>query len=209
MNARLLSTGLISVAVLSGAAVWAFAQPAARPPAAPTPAKAADKPGAKAGEGADEEGIDPAQAPEAVRAAALRLAGSEKAIKKIIKEDDEGVYTYEVEYTADGVACSAIFSAAGDLMERETPTTEARLPAAVMAALKKEYPKATFQNPASVQKFYFEIDIVIDGESHEVKIDAAGNIEDERGGNGDDDGQGKGEENENGEKHEGRKDGKN
>ncbi len=204
MNARLLSTGLLSVALLSGAAVWAFAQPATQPPT--TPAKAPEKPAAKAGEEADEEVIDLAKAPEAVRAAAIKLAGLEKAIKKVIKEEDEDVYTYEVEYTADGVDCAAIFSTAGDLMEQEKATAEAKLPAAVMTALKKEYPKATFKNPNSVQKFYYEIDIVIDGKSHEVKVDAAGNIEDEHGGKGEEDEHGKGEKNERGEKHEGKKD---
>ena len=42
---------------------------------------------------------------------------------------------------------------------------------------------------------FYEVEIVIDGKKHEVKVDASGNIEDESKGDGDD----------KGEKHEGKK----
>jgi hypothetical protein len=195
MNTRLLSTGLLSAALLSGAAVWAVAQPSGHSPAS---AKAAgnekDEP--------DEEVIDLAKAPEGVRTAAIKLAGSEKAIKKVIKEEDEEVYTYEVEYTADGVDCSAVFSTTGDLMELEKSATEAKVPAAVLAALKKDYPGATFKDLNAVQKFFYEIDVVIDGKTHEVKVDAAGNIEDKHDAKDEHEEHGKGKEREKGDKDE-------
>jgi len=198
MDTRKLTVGFVSLALLAGAGAWAFAQPAGQPPV-----KAPEK----AGEEADEEVIDFAKAPEAVRAAALKLvgAGGEKAIKKVIKEEDEDVYTYEIEYTEGGVDCSAVISTAGDVMEIEKGVKEAALPAAIMAALKKDYPKATFKDPNLVQKFYYEVDVVIDGKTHEVKVDAAGNIEDEHGGGDKDQKDAKGEKGENGEKHEGKK----
>ena len=179
MDTRKLSVGFVSLALLVGAGAWAFAQPAGQPPV-----KAAEKLGEEAGE----EVIDFAKAPEAVRTAALKLVGvgGEKAIKKVIKEEDENVYTYEVEYTTDGVDCAACFAAAGDLMESEKAATEAKLPAAVMAALKKDYPKATFAKPFAVTKMFYEVEVVIDGKTHEVEVDAAGNIEDESKGDGDD-----------------------
>ena len=106
MDARKLAVGCVSLALLAGAGAWAFAQPAGQPPA---------KVPEKAGEEADEEVIDFAKAPEAVRTAALKLigAGGEKAIKKVIKEEDEDIYVYEIEYADGGVDCAAIFSAAG------------------------------------------------------------------------------------------------
>jgi len=179
MYTRNLSVGFVSLALITGAGTWALAQPAGQPPA-----KAPEK----AGEEADEEAIDFTKAPEAVRTAALKLvgAGGEKAVKKVIREEDEDVYTYEIEYTEGGVDCSAIFSAVGDLMESEKATTEVKLPAAVMAALKKDYPKATFAKPFAVTKMFYEVEIVIDGKSHEVTVDAAGNIEDEYKGDGED-----------------------
>jgi len=195
MDTRKLAVGLVSLAFLAGAGAWAFAQPAQPPqPAGQAQPKGEDK------EGDEEEVITLDKAPEAVRTAAIKLAGDAKNITKVIKEeDDEDVVTYEVEYNegagAAALKCAAIFSTAGDLMETEKPTTEAKLPAAVLAALKKDYPKATFANPLTVTRMLYEIEIVIDGKKHEVLVDPAGNIEDEsRGGD------------EKGEKHEGKKD---
>jgi len=186
MDTRKLSVGFVSLALITGAGAWALAQPAGQPPA-----KAPEK----AGEEADEEVIDFAKVPEAVRTAALKLvgAGGEKAIKNVIKEEDEDLYTYEIEYTEGGVDCAAIFSAAGDLMESEKATTVAKLPTAVMVALKKDYPKATFAKLFAITEMFYEIEVVIDGKTHEVKVDAAGNIEDESKGDGDDKKDAKGE----------------
>ncbi len=171
MDTRTLTVGTVSLVLLASVGAWAFAQPAGQPLVS---AKAFEK---EADE-ADEEVIDLATAPEPVRAAAIKLAGNEKSIKRIIKEEDEDVSTYEVEYLADGVDCAAILSAAGDLMELEKGTTEAKLPAAALAALKKDYPEATFAGPFIVTRTFYEIEIVLNGKKHEVRVDAAGNIED-------------------------------
>jgi hypothetical protein len=184
MNTRKLSVGFVSLALLAGAGAWAFAQPGQPPqPAGNTQPKVEEK------EGDEEEIITLDKAPEAVRAAAIKLAGDAKNITKVIKEeDDEDVVTYEVEYNEGAVKCAAIFSTAGDLMETEKATTEAKLPASVIAALKKDYPKATFANPFTVTKMFYEVEVVIDGKKHEVKVDASGNIEDESKGDGDEKG---------------------
>lgn len=191
MDTRKLSVGLVSLALLAGAGAWAFAQPGQPPqPAGQPQPKGEDK------EGDEEEVITLDKAPEAVRAAAIKLAGDAKNITKVIKEeDDEDVVQYEIEYNEGAVKCAAIFSTAGELMETEKGTSEAKLPAAVMAALKKDYPKATFADPQVVTEMFYEIEIVIDGKKHEVKVDASGNIEDES----------KGGDHDKGEKHEGKK----
>ncbi len=199
MDTRKLSVGLVSLALITGAGAWAFAQPGQPPqPAGQAQPKGEDK------EGDEEEVITLDKAPEAVRAAAIKLAGEAKNITKVIKEeDDEDVVQYEVEYNEGAVKCAAIFSVTGDLMETEKATTEVKLPAAVMAALKKDYPKATFADPQVVTKMFYEIEVVIDGKKHEVKVDASGNIEDESEGG---DEHAKGEEHGKGEKGEGKKD---
>ncbi|MFN7020023.1 MAG: hypothetical protein ACK4WH_01680 [Phycisphaerales bacterium] len=208
MDTRKLSVGLVSLALLTGAGAWAFAQPG-QPPQPPHPAGNSQPKGDEK-EGDEEEVITLDKAPEAVRAAAIKLAGDAKNITKVIKEeDDEDNVQYEVEYNegagGGAVQCAAIFSTAGDLMETEKATSEAKLPAAVMAALKKDYPKATFANPFVVTRMFYEVEIVIDGKKHEVKVDASGNIEDESNG-GDEHGEhAKGEDKEKGEKHEGKK----
>ncbi len=129
----------------------------------------------------DEVVIKLGEAPEAVRTAVGKLTPADKVVK-VTKETDEGITIFEVDYTKDGVNCSATLSGLGEVMELEKAVAETALPAAVMAELKKEYPNATFQSPIAVQKFYFEVGIVIDGKTHEVKVDAAGNIEDEHEG---------------------------
>jgi len=135
-----------------------------------------------------EETIKLADAPEAVRNAVAKLTSADK-VTKVIKETDEGVTVFEVEYTVESAACSAAFSSAGDVLELEKGVNESAVPAAIMAALKKEFPKATLKDFNSVQKFYYEVDVVIDGKKHEVKVDASGEIDDEEGdeGGGDED----------------------
>ncbi|MBL9030240.1 MAG: hypothetical protein JNM80_00855 [Phycisphaerae bacterium] len=206
MDTRKLTVGLVSLALLAGAGAWAFAQPGQPPqPAGQAQPKGEEK------EGDEEEVITLDKAPEAVRAAAIKLAGDAKNITKVIKEeDDEDNVQYEVEYTEGGgvnaIKCAAIFSAAGDLIETEKATAEAKLPAAVMAALKKDYPKATFANPQAVTRMFYEIEVTIDGKKHEVKVDASGNIEDESQGDDEKGEHGKGEDHEKDEKPEGKKD---
>ncbi len=198
MDTRKLSVGLVSLVLITGAGAWAFAQPGQPPQPAGQP-----QPRGEEKEGDEEEVITLDKAPEAVRVAAIKLAGDAKNITKVIKEeDDEDYIQYEIEYNEGAVKCAAIFSTAGELMETEKGTTEAKLPAAVMAALKKDYPKATFANPFVVTKMFYEVEIVIDGKTHEVKVDASGNIEDESQG---DDDHAKGEDHKKGEKHEGKK----
>ncbi len=199
MNSRTVLVGFVSLALLGGAGVMAFSRPLSQPP---------NKEMEEGAEEAAEQVIDLAKAPEAVRTAALKLVGNggAKAITKVIREEDEEeIYTYEIEYLADGVQCTAVLSTAGDVMELEKSVKEASLPKAVIAALKKEYPKAAFKDPNSVQKFYFEIEVVIDGKAHEVKVDAAGNIEDEHGQEDEDGDHADGDHGRDDEGHEGKK----
>lgn len=205
MNTRTISIGLVTLTVLAGAGAWTVAQSSPPPRAA-----GQDQPKGADPEGDEEEVIALDKAPDAVRAAAIKLVGDSKSITRVVKEeDDEDVVQFEVEYTqgagAEAIKCAAIFSSAGDLMETEKATTEAKLPAAVMAALKKDYPKATFADPQAVTKMFYEVVVVIDGKKHEVKVAASGSIEDESEG-GDEHGEhAKGEDHEKGERHEGKK----
>ena len=109
MDTRKLSVGFVSLALLASAGAWAFAQPGQPPqPAGQAQPKGEEK------EGDEEEVITLDKAPEAVRAAAIKLAGDAKNITKVIKEeDDEDVVQYEVEYNEGAVKCAAIFSIGG------------------------------------------------------------------------------------------------
>lgn len=167
MDIRKIAAGTTLFALLACAGAWAFAQPA--------------DDGEK---GDDEQVITLDTAPESIRAAAIKHAGEAKNITKVLKEqDDDDAVIYEVEYNAGSgaaaIKCSAVFSSAGDLMEIEKATTMEKLPAAVMAALKKKYPTATFTDPQFVTRMFYEIDLVIEGKEHEVRVDASGDIDDE------------------------------
>jgi len=188
MNARRLSIGLLSSSLLAGALALAHQPPA------------------KSHEADGEQAITLENAPAAVRAAATRLAGDPKNISKVSREEDEeDGATFEIDYTDGGAACSAVFSTSGDLMELERPTTTEKLPAALMTALKKEYPKATFEHPQVVTKTLYEIEIVIDGKRHEIKADAAGSIEDHATDRDEEHDSAKRGEHGKGERHEGKK----
>jgi len=126
----------------------------------------------------DEVVIKFTDAPAAVQAALSKLTDA-STVTKVIKETDEGISVYEIEFTKAGVKSSADISAAGDVMEIETTVATTTLPAAAMAALKMEFPNATMGDCSLVQKTYYEMDMIIDGKKREVKFDAAGNIEDE------------------------------
>ena len=117
-------------------------------------------------------------APAETQAALSKLTDASN-VTKVIQETDEGISVYEIEFTKAGVKSSVDISAAGDVMEVETTVATTTLPAAAMAALKMEFPKATMGDCSLVQKTYYEMDMIIDGKKREVKFDAAGNIEDE------------------------------
>ena len=160
MNAKHLKTGICTLSLLIGAAgigAWCLPQ---QP------------------EDDDEVVIKLTEAPEAVRNAVGKLTPADK-ITKVTRESDGGLTVFEVEYTKEGATCSANLSSQGDVLEIEKSVAEAGVPAAAMAALKKKYPNASFKELTSVQKFYFEAGVVIDGKTHHVEVDATGKIEDE------------------------------
>jgi len=119
-----------------------------------------------------------ADLPEAARASVTKTAPA-NSIQKITKETDGGVTAYEIEYTDAGVICFMDVSPAGDVLMTERVIGQDKLPAAVNAALKLGFPGATITDANIVVTTYYKVNVVIDGKTHEVKMDAAGNIEDE------------------------------
>ena len=174
MERTRLATVLALTALVSGGFAFVAAQ-SAPPPAAP--AKAAEP---KEPEGDESEEIPFEKAPEAVRAAALRLvAGDAKHITKVIREEDEDdVVSYEVEFTVGDAACAAILTQAGEVKEVERPTTEAKLPAAVVAAVRAAFPGAKIEKPMVVTRTFYEVQVTVDGKTVELLLDPAGQTQD-------------------------------
>jgi len=116
------------------------------------------------------------KAPEPVRTSAVKLAGNPASITKVTREEAaDNVYIYQVEFRNEGANCAAILSSTGELMELSRPA--AALPATAMEALKREFPNAKFDNVKTVVKTFYVVSLTIDGETGEVSVDAAGNIE--------------------------------
>ena len=175
MNNRSLALSLSALLVTGAAIGLAYAQtPPAKPPATPpTAPKQAEK---DEGDEANEVTIQFADAPAAVKIAAIKLT-PEKNIKKVSKETDEGVTIFEVEYTSsDGKSMSADLSEKGDVLSIDTDIKPEALTEAAAKAIKKAYPSGTIKGAEAVQEFYFEVRVMADGKPHEVKVTATGEI---------------------------------
>lgn len=126
-----------------------------------------------------------ADLPAAVQATVAKVVGA-NPVQKITKESDDDEVAFEVEYQVDGVEQSVDLSEAGDILELESAVETGALPAAVAKALQEEFPGATVDSAVSVQTFTYEVLIVKNGKKKEVKVNAAGDVEDEDGDEGHD-----------------------
>lgn len=129
-------------------------------------------------DGADETEIKFNEAPAGVQAA-FQAAAAGATPTKVIREVDEGTTTYEIEFAAAGMACSIRTSADGEMLEHERGLDASALPAAVTAALHKQFPKGTVAKCESIQSFAYECQVVVNGKKHDVTVDATGEIDDE------------------------------
>ena len=118
-----------------------------------------------------------ADAPAAVGDEFRRRAGAIKP-SKVEKIIDEAVTKYEIEFDQAGGTASMTLSARGEAMEIESPVAASALPEAVRREIQKDYPGATIKAAESVQLFYYEMEIVVDGKTIEVAAFATGDIED-------------------------------
>ena len=162
MDTRKLSVGR-RVALLAGAGAWAFAQPGNRLNPLETLSPKEEK------EGDEEEVITLDKAPRQSRAPRSNSRATPRTSPKVIKEEDDGTWSSTRSRVQRGGA-GGDDQVQRDLLRRGRPdgdraATEAKLPAAVMAALQKDYPKATFADPQVVTKMFYEIEVVIDGKS--------------------------------------------
>lgn len=130
------------------------------------------------GNGDSEKTIKLAEAPEPVRTAVAKLSTPDK-VKQVIVESHHGVNIYEIEYTADGVDCSVDLTAGGDVLSLEKAVKDGNLPAAAVAAIKQHYPNATIKQSASVQEFFFEVELQNGGVAQEIKVNATGQLNDD------------------------------
>jgi hypothetical protein len=122
-------------------------------------------------------------APVAVQQAIRKTLGP-SAPKKLDKETENGADVYEAEFKAEGVKQSLSVAASGDILELEKAVDVAKLPAAVVAALKQAKPGCSLKNAESVQLkavpeiSFFEVKILSGGKKEEIKVKPNGQIVD-------------------------------
>ena len=110
------------------------------------------------------------------KAAAQYLATADtKEAKKIV---EEGIVKYEVMGGKDKEDVEVTLTANGEVLKVTRNMDTEKLPVAMVAAIQKDYPGVKLRKVESVQRFYYEVDAVVDSKHREFKAMASGDIED-------------------------------
>ncbi len=118
--------------------------------AAPSAHAQTGKPQAKPASAA--KAADPAAKLPAPILAAFRTSYPNATIKNAAKETEDGKIVWEVESVDNGLARDLVYKPDGTVVEFEEQIEPATLPAAVSAALKAKYPKATITKAEKLMK---------------------------------------------------------
>ncbi|MGB9625538.1 MAG: PepSY domain-containing protein [Phycisphaerae bacterium] len=141
--------------------------------------------GKEKGEGkeekSEEQEIPADKVPAKAREALQKQAGDAK-ITKYTCEKEDGVETFEAEWTVDGLARSAEVTADGSLLEIEEQLAPKDVPAAVQKAVARMLPGATDVVVEKKIKVEYEVKGKVKGKEREIVLNAAGQCEDEHEG---------------------------
>ena len=127
---------------------------------------------------AGEDKISLDAAPAAVQASIKKVVGAGK-MGDVTKESEDGKTVYEAEFTLDKAEHSVKVSESGDVLEEETELDAPALPAAVTDAIKAKFATGKIEDASLVKaggKTFYEVGVEVGDEDHEIKIDAAGKI---------------------------------
>lgn len=131
-------------------------------------------------EGKEEE-IPADKVPAKAREALQKQAGDAR-ITKYTCEKEDGVETFEAEWTVNGLAHSAEVTADGSLLEIEEQLAPKDVPAAVQKAVARMLPGATDVVVEKKIKVEYEVKGKVKGKEREIVLNAAGQCEDEHEG---------------------------
>ena len=163
-----MGTSVLILILAGGLSAWAFGQPGGGKPTTPPATTKADAHG-------DEAEVKLADVPPQVKTAAMKMT-TEANVKKVTKETEDGITTYEVEYTENGAENSATFSAGGDVLETEHAVTVGKVPPAALVGAKRANPEVSLSKIRLVTKTYYEFEATAGGKTQEVKVNAAGGV---------------------------------
>ena len=122
-----------------------------------------------------EKPIELAQAPQAVRSAIERVT-KDGQVTRVTHEDDEGMSMYEVEFTQQGLECSAAITEGGEVTEIERGVAASALPPAITSAIAAKYKGATVKKAERLEMHLFEVAVSKGSKTHSVKVFASGEI---------------------------------
>ena len=124
--------------------------------------------------------INKDQVPKAVLEAFEKAYPNAKKVE-FEKEMFEGKEAYEVEYKENGKEYEILYSAEGEVLQKEETIDVKDLPEAVVQAISKTHPKATIKEAEKVMKpdgtvSGYEVEIKAEGKKLELELDPNGNI---------------------------------
>ena len=126
---------------------------------------------------AQEEVLTLNEAPQPIRETIKRELGANSFVEEILREKDEGEYTYEVNgENADGLEVELEISENGTVLRKEQEVEEADLPENILAAVKKAAREATFDDAKRETRpdgTIYEVDL--DGVTGGIELTIAGN----------------------------------
>lgn len=128
---------------------------------------------------AEEVAVDFDKAPAAVQAAIKKAVGQNK-VEKFTRETEDKTTIYEAKYKVDGQSRSIEVSENGQVLEEEQGLTAAALPKVVSDAIKAKYADGQIGEAFLVKakdKTFYEVDVMVDKEKHELRISTEGKIQ--------------------------------
>jgi|GEM_PF-915803 len=132
-------------------------------------------------EGKDEQGgeqkIDYKDVPQAVKNVAEKNLGATGPFTASV-EMEEGAKVYEVQTEKDGMASSVNVAEDGTLLEIEKQIPASEAPKSILSGLEEKFPKAKVQKITLVQKFSYEVEVLV---NKEIKISPTGEIKKDKG----------------------------
>ena len=119
-----------------------------------------------------------AKAPAAVQVATKKALGDKK-LEEFGKESIGDKIVYEVGFKVGSVDHAYIISDKGELLQEEADVDVAKLPAAVVATVKKAQPDCKIDEAALAtagDKKFYEIDVKVGKEIHAIKVELDGKL---------------------------------
>jgi len=119
------------------------------------------------------------QVPSAVQTAILKQV-KKADITRIERITDEGVIKYEFESSHHHISKDLTLAENGAVMEIEQSSSIKQLSPQAKMAIKHDYPNLTITEIETTQEFYTAIEGKVNGKKVAFKIQASGDIEDEK-----------------------------